>query len=178
MKLELNHIAPYLPYNLQLAYIGSDGWWKEFTNCDTTKDDYNQLGYLYQLSAQYIWLLFPHEGDYFEYHYNDIKPLLTPLSELSTDQWTEVLESGLDDNTKKFFNSIYDCNITVFETGVKYDIRELISYNFINSQLNTTARKFNHLNFFNKLFELHADVYGLIEAGLAINKNTLKELVP
>lgn len=137
-KLELRHIAPYLPYEL------------EFKDPETVTP-----GVMVAIVAGMPGLLFYENKD--EIYYFDlgrIKPLLLPLSELRSEKYINIFfeKDGFMDEVTETNNQLQDCN------------------NFIN-QFKITDNDYCHpYNFFSLLFQHHFDVFGLINAGLALNK--------
>ena len=125
MKLELKHLAGYLPYKLKgIMYYGG-----------CVREDV-ELG----LMDIPVWL----NGSY------PIKPILRPLSDL-----TKEIEA----NGEKFV-PIQKYNYLRFE--------EISNYRGGSNTLN-----FIQVREQDALLELHFDIDGLIEAGLAIDINTL-----
>lgn len=143
MKLELKHLAPYLPYGLRYAF-DNIGYWSVFgltytgekydfgtmlrlTNPDKSKnpigvdwdDNINGLSAFVELDSVHH------------------KPILRPMSEVSDSLFEEI---GFADE-EDFIQSVLDGHIL---------------------QIN-----------FNKLLSNHFDVFGLIPVGLAIDINTL-----
>jgi len=116
MKLELKHLAPYLPYGLKI----------QSCNIETVIGLKNNCVIVEEFS--------------FPYPICNCKPILRPLSELTT----EFINS---DNFLKEFQP-------EFIVGNRYEW----SYGFVD-----------------RLFQLHFDIYGLIEKGLAIDINTLNK---
>jgi hypothetical protein len=119
MKLELKHLAPYLPYGLKIK----------------TKHGFDTMETLNG------WLVNgDHEESYcYEDHPNEtleFKPILRPLSDL----------------TEEHANN---CN---------YSYRDF-KWEIINKNVS--------VNIWNDLLSNHYDVFGLIDAGLAIDINTL-----
>ena len=118
MKLELKHLAPYLPYEL--------------------KYEFNNVIYYYQHCSTR------------EFDFENSKPILRPLSDLTRE---------IEVNGKKFVPK----NILSASLQSLNSWEDLIKHRIImfdDSQ---------------KLFEWHFDVFGLIEKGLAIDINTLKD---
>ena len=124
-KLELKHLAPYLPYGLKILYQGDV--------CE-----------LEGLSIDLSISVLTDEGDeYSTIKY--IKPILKPLSDLTKE---------IEHNGEKFVPtkvlSVWDLEgITI------NDIKHI------------------PVNLYELLLEWHFDVFGLIEKGLAINKNEI-----
>lgn len=118
-KLELKHLAPYLPYGLTGICT------EEFTGIETV------YGISYYKGSSDVYLITSFDDLDIEY----FKPILRPLSDLTK---------------KEYKNSFYG-------NPLDYKIDELPYKVFI------------------KLLELHFDVFGLIEKGLAIDINTLNK---
>ena len=139
MKLGLKHLAPYLPYRLTVKCMG------EFIeDCDED----NPIPKVFDL----VGLLknkgsVSYHGNKEVFHYEDIFPILRPLSDL---------------------NKIIEINGTKFHP--KGQIRVLTSYKFAEFEINDMQYGIIQL-----LFQWHFDVFGLIEKGLAIEINTLNE---
>ncbi len=137
MKLELKHLAPYLPYGLKFEYFG-DVWttvsihfMRKFFITGTMRAN-NNRNFLFQ----------------------NIKPILRPLSDLTKEiAYHGENEIGVD----------YIC--TSNRQAEQY--METIPKN----QFNCDALKWWQ---FEILLEMHVDVFGLIDAGIAIDINTLE----
>lgn len=147
MKLELRHIAPYLPYGLN------------------GKFEVNDVNPLAPTELRYKTL----KSDSVDFFLKYCKPILRPLSDL-----TKVIEiydgvrfipayqifSGLYNNDRKlhleFLDNVLD------EVWITYSNGEMID----NDHLLTFSD-------WQKLFEWHFDVFGLIPSGLAIDVNTI-----
>lgn len=139
MKLELKHLAPYLPYGLKIAVLNSG-----ICTLEALKDN----PFMFSCSERIGFY-------YFEDW--DAKPLLLPLAELKRDAPKTV--SGIRNidliNNKASYNIRHRNNETYF-----FDLPEHMS---IEDVWET----------YEQLFENLYDVFGLIDAGLAINKLTL-----
>lgn len=120
MKLELKHLAPYLPYGLKYIYKGIE-W--DLTHLETSTKD------------------------------REYKPILRPLSDLTKE---------IEVNGEKFvpFDYISDYNPNTKEIYPCVIMDDGII-------------EMHYWKDFEKLFEWHFDVFGLIDAGLAIDINTL-----
>ncbi len=166
-KLEFRHVAPYLPYRLQLMQDCSK-WFKP------EKDK------IVELSG--IKIVDKGRVDWFSIHYNegenssgcfesyDFKPILHPLSDLT---------KPIEHNGKKFVpvekigNKEY--KYQYFDKNIGY------AYSKINGKLadylrflNVDVLQWNYV-YFSKLTEWHFDCFSLIENNLAIDINTLKK---
>jgi len=152
MKLELKHLAPYLPYALKInayaTYLG-----KENTLLDT-----------YDLRYQNRHLGVPIVDFFDKYGWGDgnidletlkFKPILRPLSDLTN----EIEHRGERFVPTEWFNTNMKLNRGwwIWETVIKDNERLLrVDYRIVQ-----------------QLFEWHIDAFGLIDADLAIDINTL-----
>lgn len=125
MKLELKHLAPYLPYGLKI--INESG---------TGTQQLNKISISHIILYDRI---------------KEVKPILRPLSDITKE---------IEHNGEKF---------------VPYnEIRK--NYGFSKSDLAYLQRNLCYITRYGiceKLFEWNFDVFGLIEAGLAIDINDL-----
>tara|TARA_R110000751_G_scaffold265606_1_gene364666 strand:- start:12 stop:398 length:387 start_codon:yes stop_codon:yes gene_type:complete len=128
MKLELKHLAPYLPYALKIQGI-THGEIAELSCCTETSVNITTRSFQYGMWADIF----------------DIKPILRPLSDLTK-------EINMDGDMV----SAYE----ILPRREKEDYK-----NPIIGYWSWDAMQI--------LFEWHFDVFGLIELGLAIDKNTL-----
>lgn len=129
MKLELKHLVPYLPYNLKIT------------------DEEGNKGIMIALYSDCLLLNYDlNVGDY-EYNFDDIKPLLIPLS--------EIKKHWIPDGSKFHKNLLIDCYM-----HPNYDPTEIIK-----NRIQTNTLKWIDAN---TLFQHHYDVFGLIPAGLAL----------
>jgi len=160
--LQLKQILPFAEYNLT-------GIWKD--------------------NKKYIWrvtnVCVANEGNISigrstktRYHHeihrplNEFKPLLIPLSQLTEDQWREVFKAGFAGtinggwkNIDQFYFERHD------DKAIELGLREIsLVFEFDNQQFGTGPYAFNQLRAFEKIYELHGDVDGLIKRGLALNK--------
>src|SRR5699024_1258683 len=149
--LELKHIAPYLPYGLNVTFEG---------------DDYIHEVVGLSISSKGVELISPF-GDYGRADIEDCRLILRPLSDIHK----EIVHNGKKvypwREVNKLLNGEYNAdynNIEVNEYGglridfgdhsSGYDLRE--SYEVV--QL---------------LLEYHFDIFGLLDDGLAIDINEL-----
>jgi hypothetical protein len=133
MKLELKHLAGYLPYGLQMYLEDSNG---------VVMDS---------------WTLQPDSVTFSLINQN--KPILRPLSDLT---------KQIEVNGEKFVPVDTDL------LG-KYEISVIPEFNFFDGC--GSNENIDNLPYFviEQLLEWHFDIYGLIEAGLAIDINTLNK---
>ncbi len=148
MKLEIKHLAAYLPYRLSMIFEKSGRlitMQSCFYNGNIHITDANE-GNCYDLS---IW---------------NFKPILRPLSDLTKE---------IEHNGERFLpiDELWEQTLEEINSNTYDDY-------FFNQDLKTTwICKENILQLeyvvVDKLFEWHFDVFGLIDAGLAIDINTL-----
>lgn len=173
MKLTLEQLAPYLPYGLKIFD----------ENRAAFKMDFLQMN--------------ANGGTGYEAIYNAIqysmKPILRPMSDFSSIDLIDIFRLayisfyGADETFEKLDNYIFhgwdedNFGLTVFddvfEYGFSVDFQDQkdfrFSYRMKDSRLPNTLLKIDKLYLFMKMYEKHFDVFGLIEAGLAIDINSL-----
>lgn len=135
MKLELKHLAPYLPYGLKIQGQ-THGEIAEMSSVNEGNVNIKGRGF------QYGWW-----ADIF-----DIKPILRPLSDLTKDEFTQGWYKTCDCRTPHNINSAH------------LELTDLLRENLI-TEIPYILYQF--------LIENHFDVFGLIEAGLAIDMNKI-----
>ncbi len=145
MKLELKHLAAYLPYGLKFRI---------------------SEGKIFNLNANHIFN--NHTGNYKGLD-KGAKIILRPLSDLTKE--IEVggerfvpIEKLCDLYSPKFHNSYQNDKCAGFVYG-------FAAHDVLNLK-NIFENKYWQVE---KLFEWHFDVFGLIPAGLAIDINTLNK---
>ena len=145
-KLELKHLAGYLPYGLnakirQERQISREEW-KRFE----TKNILN--------------------GSFLTWNLENITPILRPLSDLAKE---------IEVNGEKFVS------IDILNKTFRPRSKDLMPYRY-NGKLEIDIDTENYSQTIDlmdgfyivqKLYEWHFDIHGLIEKGLAIDKNTL-----
>lgn len=188
MNLELKHIAPYLPYDL------------EFKDPETVVP-----GVMVAIVAGMPGLLFYEDGDNIEYFdLSAVKPLLRPISDLSLAIFDKMCQDafGWDESYATTINGYYavcrkekddddeldaqsdwvDSDYIIAAEEADHD--NVISIRKINPKAvfqfdiawgcSDEMRYFADFNTVEalrqQLFKQHFDVYGLIDAGLALNK--------
>lgn len=163
-KLELKHIAPYLPYRLKCKVT------------DRGKIVISDLNAAYSDNSYAFMNIVESEKGF-----DEIKPILRPLSDLTKE--IEVngerfvpIEVLLKLNNKTWFDKhdskskysliLSESNYGRSKAFVKYHapIEINIIHDFILHESFTLVQK---------LHEWHFDVFGLIDSGLAIDINTL-----
>lgn len=147
MKLELKHLAPYLPYRVKI--IGNTHG--EVGTLSALNENSVQID---GRTMQYGWW-----ADLF-----DIKLILHPLSDLIKEievngerfvPAEELYEGDVWDwkNDREYYGSFY-------EWITSFNLKDVETLEFCHVQ---------------KLIEWHFDVFGLIDLGLAIDINTLNK---
>ena len=149
MKLELKHLASYLPYGLECYGIG-----EATPESEGTDDEKPKLFKIEGMNNTWVEVSGRLETVTDEIHIEDCIPHLIPLSALIEPEYEKVLD--------EFSEMEYD------------DLLDRIDY--VKIGLQKSENVCNNLRFetINALFANHFDVYGLIDAGLAIDKRTLK----
>ena len=148
MKLELKHLASYLPYGLKFR-AKAEVW--EMT-CLYTLDEYKVWAHNYWDKDKLLYYPALNRKSDFQskgYRLSQIKPILRPLSDLTKE---------IEHNGEKFVPMDILCN-----EFSQYDCFEFDNVNILN----------NPYNQIQNLLEWHFDIYGLLENGLAIDVNTL-----
>lgn len=153
-KLELKHLAPYLPYGLK--YKGTYGGISTLRKLEYCRpynkdtDSYsNEIGV---------------DGYLIQY----IKPILRPLSDL-----TKLINYGLSSYIFIELFEIGDTDGFIYE----FDSGNIKLLNLLESiSIHNNSHDINYLPYpvVEMMYEKHFDVFGLIEQGLAIDINTLK----
>ena len=146
MKLELKHIAPYLPYGLKSTIehpVYNNGI--HLIESIRTKSDY-PIGLITDTGEKYGAML------------SEIKPILRPLSEFGDSDDTRKVHEfiGLGkwcDNYDDYFNTWFN-DLGNIDKLILQAPQEIFNYFLAN----------------------HFDVFGLIEKRLAIDINSLTEL--
>ena len=164
-KLELKYIAPYLPY----------------------KVEYESNGEIETLKSVDTGLKMVNFGWGNAKKFEEIKPILRPLSgltkkiEVNGERFIPIISlSRYVDNGHNHIDSTYHKSsnyITVLTQ--KCDDVENVKFRFTIEGISSIERSGEVVSFVTydkiklKLLEWHFDIYGLIEKGLAIDKNTL-----
>lgn len=144
MKLELKHLAPYLPYGLTGLWINGKNRIYKVTNICVAGDGNISLGH--SLKTRY-----KHE---INRPLSEFKPLLIPMSEFKHQDLVNISEY------------LYGQERDWFPNGINAAI------NMLQSNLNQHNYDVTKLPYFIAIdfFYRHFDVFSLIPAGLALNK--------
>ena len=156
--IELKHIAPYLPYGLKATFEGDD--------CT-----HEVVGL--SIASKGVELISPF-GDYGRADIKDCKLILRPICDLTKE---------IEHNGEKFIpidELTEGDTVSMSLPDYSSDWNEKNYYSFERYLEEWISGDKYHLNFFpfgfvHKLIEWHFDIYGLIEKGLAVDINDLKE---
>ena len=184
MKLELKHITPYLPYGLKVYYAGlcDDDVEGVFTvmsshyndnGISILSDEFDEI----DLSESiFIYLDFP------------VKLSLRPINSITKEEAYDLISIAvfnqivdIDDiknlvldieNSDVIIRCVYKGSIyneTKFSIYINYD--EIL---FTSSKKGEEGALMTNMSMYQYLFSKHFDVFGLINKGLAINKDKIK----
>jgi len=166
MKLELRHITPYLPYGLRCEILNCQ--------CDYVGERYGVINGYYDLDNE------PH------YRFGSlgnagkdaslIKPILRPMADLTKE---------IEVNGEKFvpikkimeirgydLESIYDMEFDINGYGIFLKDNDPDEPHFLLNPNNPNTIEYFIIKL---MFEWHFDISNLIEAGLAMDINNVKE---
>lgn len=99
--------------------------------------------------------------------FEDFKPLLIPLTSLTNQQWVEIFKAALNKEIDTEYFTRYEDKVIYIDRDQMFDYWITFTDYGISFY---GAIYFNQLSAFQKLFGLHADVWGWVEAGLAEDK--------
>jgi hypothetical protein len=155
MKLELKHLAPYLPYGLNIENPKDYRFDGMSTDAKTLKLDGIQGEFI---KFDNISCFYPIQA---------FKPILRPLSDL-----TKRIAIG-DDSFIPIYRILRTCDLE--KHNIEWDIskRGIIEIWAETKCCERTISESLTLGDYLKLFEWHFDVFGLIENNLAIDINTI-----
>ncbi len=154
-KLELKHLSAYLAYGLKGAAYSLDGYYEPIELGELMRID---TGVTRSGDTGEVWLVL----DDIEVPIIEFKPLLYPL---------EYLTKGIEVNGEKFVPYDYFLNDTENDWfGGNIWMRYLFEGNIDKLEIG-----FIPYYVIQKLLQLHFDIFGLIEKGLAIDINTLNK---
>lgn len=128
MKLELKHLAPYLPYGLNILYWNGNA------------KEYVEILQVLHYENRHVLGSDKH------------KPILRPLSDLAT----FIIHNEVEFYPLEWIAQELDYDLYSLEYYREHTLR--IPYEILS-----------------KLLEWHFDIFGLIEKGLAVDINTLKD---
>jgi hypothetical protein len=143
MKLELKHLAPYLPYGLKIEMIDLKGG-----RCGIYTLDVNAgSGGLVYVGVDRVMS-------------KELKPILRPLSDLTKE--IEV-DGQMFVASEKIFQNVMRGGKHESDINYAFGCKESLLMHMESMPYHAMI----------KLFEWHFDVFGLIDSGLAIDINTL-----
>lgn len=169
MKLELKHLAPYLPYGLK-------GW-------AYSEIRFNNLSYI---DVGEFSLSIGNVSDMLDQSlFCGCKPILRPLSDLTKEievngerfipilDLAKLHQSDFRSMNPYSTNHCHACtNGSLHRFG--YNINKKSFFLYFDGEEDGFCGLSNQIEMFQKLFEWHFDVFGLIKENLAIDINTLK----
>lgn len=161
-KLELKDICGYLPYDLRGIWVSPK-----------LNGDKNYIGHIVHIGLLSV--------DYYIKNNADVKPILRPLSDLYktiTHKGKEIIPIVELANLSFCFDGRNNCwvlngHYAEYDTG--YDYIKFCYSDSRNCFDSTRGTIRNQYQLFDYLNELKIDYRGLIDAGLAIDANTLNE---
>ncbi len=161
MKLELKHLAPYLPYGLEC-------WVKDYPLDigDKPTNNIHTLNALYNTDEPecvFHDLVESCQG------FKEIKPVLRPLSDI-TNEIEKIRE--LFFKTDETISGGTSFTETLVYKDNKFQIK-VEDYYWTGDNIKVYYKDIGDFKIYQYLFSHHFDVFGLIEKGLAINKNEI-----
>lgn len=149
-KLELKHLAGYLPYGLKGNYNVSDV----------------VPEYKYELRGKEL------RTDNIDFFLQYAKPILRPLSDLTKEIEVNGEKFVPIDWLRKNINKCIHFSDNRFMDYDDGKSKNILHYSFYDVFSDTIDVE-EIIEFIQKLYEWHFDIHGLIEKGLAIDINTL-----
>lgn len=173
MNLEIKHLTCYLPYGLKILIefpnSAEIGLLKAVGLHPGTGDEERLSIFVNTSKENGRQIILPKQSS--KTGKSIVKPLLLPLSELTDEQLQQIIKHLFKNSRsikprlmgiecKKGFITFYDHSTMQRYTAVKPGGDNLPVLNMSN-----------HFSDYDIFFELQVDVFGLIPAGLALNKN-------
>lgn len=159
MKLEMKHLAPYLPYDLKCQ--------------SNIAFDYETILELGSINVNDEATFSNREKAIGIWTFADFKPILRPLSDLIKEDFKEEI-------LRYYENLGIDIKLVNYDSGNDnpFDITltatsKLMDDVFTDILINRGSTSETPYHFFNWLCKNHFDVFNLIPEGLAIDINTL-----
>jgi hypothetical protein len=153
MKLELKHLAPYLPHKLQVS-INKNGW-------EYMISGNSNIAELRGLYGDDMCLLYQ-ENEGFDLDFESFELILRPKTDLV---------KKIEINGKKFVPALVLWSVSIEEEEY-FEVYGKIP-DFWKNNLNLEFENDLSYREMKYLFKWNFDVFGLIEKGLAIDINTL-----
>lgn len=185
-KLELKHIAGYLPYGLKVEHI-------DYDYSDKVENKVVDVIFLakdcigFSDGADYYF----HPEDMDDYN-PSIKPLIRPMSDL----YKPCLEDGKIpivelakiagnhftdykiSNITKPHSDIFICGVKWYDEGDEcyyvFGWDDVNGFGFHNYDTKEILFVPHQIQLFEKLYQWHFDIHGLIEKNLALDMNTIR----
>lgn len=179
-KLELKHIAPYLPYGVKAEILDYKS--------DYVGNQFDEIIGVHQWDKNCMyWSALTIGGS--KPNIERIKPILRPLSDLSKEiehngeKFVPIIYlSRLVDNGHNHIDSkIHKSSNYITVMTDKCDDVENVKFRFIIEGFSSIERSGEPISLVtydkikSKLFEWHFDVFGLIEKGLAVDIHTISD---
>lgn len=156
-KLELKDLAPYLPYGLKVVNTANYKQTEMLNICELSSLVCNNSMYVRELGSKQT---ISHQSPIYR-PLSDLKNLTTEYAtEHSINQFLEK-EYGLEYGVFSFYKGEIDFELDG-DSDLRYDANKSISFKVMESVRTI-------------LLENHYDLNGLIDAGLAIDINTLEQ---
>lgn len=160
MKLELKHITPYLPFRLKAEMLD----YKR----DYVGKQYDEIIGVHQWSKKNDWCLLTDGGS--KPSLDCIKPILISLSDITK----EIEHNGERfvpiEKLKEMYNDMPDSYIKHLRF-IKFDDQ----FTLFGLEEDDSHEVSMPYSLYEKLFEWHFDIFGLIDAGLAVDINSIKK---
>ncbi len=171
MKLELKHLAAYLPYNLECKVEGYSNPLPMVSVYNDSQNGFGKFGAALQEKT----------GNDFGFDSGELNPILRPLSDLfkkiSIDNifFIPIIELAELEFTEHREVKIFDNKVMViaYEDAATFEFsfnEKTLNFTYTNSVRNGNVCFYNY-KLIEKLKEWHFDIFGLIKAGLAIDIN-------
>ena len=160
MKLELKHLAPYLPYNIEFFDNGKPETIIGYKGDRIYIEDCHKSGYC-RIDEINTLLLRPLSDLLKELEING--SVFVPLLELAALAGTCSASDWHIKDGDAYHNTIDGCSFSLAlgNSFVFKNSRDWKDFGVVSQQL----------RIFSLLYEWHFDIFGLIDAGLAIEKN-------
>lgn len=168
MELTLEHLAPYLPYGLE--FINTQKLTTHSITGMSKEGNWDDVIFQSGNTKYYGWMY---------------KPILRPLSDLTKEiehngeKIYPIIELGATSFPKPM-KGVYGIIENYLSMGQGYSLHFNEKDNSFECRRGYDGKTWDYncfvpkqLEMFNKLFEWHFDTFGLIEAGLAVDINTI-----
>lgn len=165
MKLELNHLTPYLPYGLMVNVNDSDLGIEDFTGEISSWEYYN--------TRFNVWSEYELESH--KVSIESIKPILRPIHAITEEEALQLLD--LCAAVKCYDVRINKCSpdISISGSTGKYEFVVFINHKKTHAKIHRKGcvRGVSlAYDVYEWLFKNHFDVFGLIDKGLALEKQS------